>query len=49
MQRIGGRLQEVVTYESRTAREKFLSRPRMEWYTYSNKNNENLLFPANYW
>ena len=25
----------VVAYESRTARAKFLSQPRMEWYIYS--------------
>ena len=27
----------VVAYESRIARAKFLSQPRMEWYTYSKK------------
>ena len=37
MQRLGGRLREVVAYESRTARAKFLSQTRMEWYTYSKK------------
>ena len=37
MQRLGGRLREVVPYESRTARAKFLSRPRMEWKIYSKK------------
>ena len=49
MQRLGGRLRKAVAYESRTAKAKFLYRPRMEWYIYSKKNNESLLFPANYW
>ena len=34
MQRLGGHLQGMVAYESRTARSKFLSSPRMEWYVY---------------
>ena len=37
IQRVGGRLQEVVPYDSGTARAKFLSRPRMEWNIYSKK------------
>ena len=37
MQRLGGHLREVVSYESRTARAKFLSQTRMEWYSYSKK------------
>ena len=37
MQRLGGRLREVFTYEGRTARAKFLSQPRMGWYIYSRK------------
>ena len=44
MQRLGGCLLEVVAYESRTTRAKFLSQPRMELYTYSKKNNE-VYFP----
>ena len=38
MQRLGGRLLEVVAYESRTVRAKFL------WYTYS-KNIMQVYFP----
>ena len=36
MQRLDGRLREVVAYESRTARlrAKFLSQQKMEWYMY---------------
>ena len=34
MQRLGGHLWGVVAYQSRTARSKFLSQPRMEWYVY---------------
>ena len=34
MQRLGGHLRGVVAYESQTARSKFLSSPRMEWYVY---------------
>ena len=37
MQRLDGRLWEVVAYESRTARAKFLSQQKMEWYIYSKK------------
>ena len=37
MQRVGGRLLEVVAYKSPTARAKFLIQPRMELYTYSQK------------
>ena len=37
MQRLGGRLREVVPYETRTAKAKFFSRPRMEWNIYSKK------------
>ena len=46
MQRLGGRLLlEKVAYESRTARAKlFFRQPRMEWYIYSKKNNESLLY-----
>ena len=45
MQRLGGPLLEVVAYESRTARAKLSFRqPRMEWYIYSKKNNEGLLY-----
>ena len=36
MQRLDSRLWEVV-YESRTARAKFLSQQKMEWYIYSKK------------
>ena len=50
MQRLGGRLLEVVAYESCIAKAKlFFRQPRMEWYIYSKKNNESLLSPANYW
>ena len=49
MQRLGGRLLEVVAYESRTTRAKFLSRPGMELYTYSQKNNESLLPLSSNW
>ena len=49
MQRLGGRLLEVVAYESQTTRAKFLSQPRMELYTYSKKNNESLLPPSSNW
>ena len=34
MQRLGGHLRGMVAYESRTARSKCLSQPRMEWYAY---------------
>ena len=34
----------VVAYESRNARAKFLSQPRMEWYIYS-KNVMKVYFP----
>ena len=44
MQRLDSRLWEVV-YESWTARAKFLSQQKMEWYIYSK--NESLLSPAN--
>ena len=37
MQRLGGRLREVVPYETRTAKAKFFSRPRMEWNIYAKK------------
>jgi len=37
MQRLGGCLREVVTYESRTARAKFLIQLSMEWYVYSKR------------
>ena len=39
MERLGGRLWEVMSYGSRmTARAKFfISQPRMEWYIYSKK------------
>ena len=38
MQRLGGRLREVVAYESRTARAKISSQPRMKlYYIYSKK------------
>ena len=37
MQRLDSRLREVVAYESRTARAKFLSQQKMEWYIYSKK------------
>ena len=40
MQSLGGRLREVFAYEGRTAREKFLSQPRMGWYIYSKKITE---------
>ena len=45
MERLGGRLWEVVSYGSRlTARAKcFVSQPRMEWYIYSKKNTESFL------
>ena len=38
MQRLGGRLQEVVSYKSQIAKAKF-----------KESNNESLLSPANYW
>ena len=45
MQRLSGsRLREVVAYKSRTARAKFLSQPRVEWYIYS-KNVMKVYFP----
>ena len=44
MQRLGDRLLEVVAYESRTVRAKFLSQSRIEWYTYS-KNIMQVYFP----
>ena len=34
MQRLGGRLRGVVSYESATARAKFLIEAGMEWYIY---------------
>ena len=37
MQKLGGRLREVVAYESRTSRAKFSSQPRRKWYIYSKK------------
>ena len=37
MQRLDGRLWEVVAYESQTARAKFLSQQKKEWYIYSKK------------
>ena len=43
MQRLGGRLREVVPYETRTAKAKFFSRPRMEWNIYAEKNNESVV------
>ena len=36
MQRLGGRLREVFSYEGRK-RAKFSSQPRMGWYVYSKK------------
>ena len=47
MQRLDSRLREVVAYESWTARAKFLSQQKMEWYIYSKKNYESFLSPAN--
>ena len=53
MQRLDGRLREVVAYESRTARLRanFLSQQKMEWYmhvhVYLKINYESLLSPAN--
>ena len=46
MQRLDSRLREVVAYESRTARAKFLSQQKMEWYIIFKKNYESLLSPT---
>ena len=45
MQRLDSRLREVVAYESQTARAKFLSQQKVEWYIIFKKNYESLLIP----
>ena len=46
MQTLGGRLRELVTYESQNAREKFFRQPRMECYIYSKKKKWKFDFPC---